>query len=184
MMPQFEFYGTWDDSWQILGDITSHLFFLIPDRWYESSEIPKYNSLNNELKSTLRLKRRVFLWNQDFSVFSPGVRLQKAGSYSGKYQVGAEYGGPCLALTLPACSENENKLNLSCGQLTYPKEFLHPETGNWVPASEKLKSGYKNVIVLIKKSLIKHKSKTAIWIGKNASQLLEQQKAEIRDKWT
>jgi len=181
-MAQFDFYGTWIDSWKLLEILTEKNLSLIPDQWYKSPSAIFFNEINEELKDLLHKKRRLFIWGKEFSLFPPHFVLQKSGPRQGEYSIGAAYGGPCLDLTLPACFENDKKIKLSCGTLTFPKDYKNPKTNEWLKTSEDLKKYYKIISTDFKKILKKTKFRKLIWIGGDALNLLENGNAEIVDK--
>jgi hypothetical protein len=182
-MSQFDYFGTWEDSWEILDIILNNEDVeLIPDMWYETSIPLKFKQVDENLKNILRKKRRLFILGKYFSIYPPCLKKKEDGPMIGKYNLYANYGGPSLDLSLPVCFEKDNIINFGSGILSYPKEFLNPHTGIWENSTQNLKDAYKRICSLLKKHLIRHKINSNIWIGNNALTLLKAGKAQIYDK--
>lgn len=181
-MSQFDFYGTWSDSWELLKIALKYDTVLIPDCWYEEPKPILFKDITDELKQLMFKKRRLFIWGKDFSNFEPGFIIQLSGPRKGMYSTGAEYGGPCLDLTLPACFERNDIINLSCGTLTYPKEYKNPNTSKWEKSSETIANKYKTIRKDFKKRLKEYRVGKYIWIGEDALALLQNGKAKIIDR--
>jgi hypothetical protein len=170
------------DSWKILEMLLRKNLSLIPDQWYKTPKALFFNEVNDDLKELMHKKRRVFIWGKEFSLFQPLFVLQNSGPRQGEYSIGAEYGGPFLDLTLPACFERNGKINLSCGTFTYPEKFKNPEKDKWLKAPEELIKAYKVTCDDFKKTLKRFKYKKYIWIGEDALNLLRTDEAKIVDK--
>jgi hypothetical protein len=178
MTRQFEFLGTWNDSWGVLeailarGDAT-----LIPDLWYEEAKPLVFAAVDETLKGLLHQRRRVYVWSTAFSKFPPGLERQGSGPKAGKYFVRLSLGGPGLELTLPACFEAEGLINLNFGSLSYAKETFNPETGRWEKPSSQLKAGYDDVRSRLCSHVLKRES--GVWTGLDATHLLNTGRARI-----
>src|SRR5258708_7404225 len=129
-MPQFDYLGSWDDSWMILDAILKkNGIHVIPDLWYEEPTATSFSTLNNELETVVQKKRRVYLWSEDFARVPPFLQRQNEGTMAGKYSIRPDIFGPVISLTLPACQDTEGLLNLRFGILSYQPESLNPEHG-------------------------------------------------------
>ncbi len=181
-MAQFDFYGTWLDSWKLLEVLLEKDLSLIPDKWYKKPDALFFKEITEDLKDLIHKKRRVFICGKKFSLFQPLFVQQKSGPKQGQYSIGAEYGGPYLDLTLPACFEKDDIINLSCGTLTFPKQYKNPETNEWLNAPAELKISYKDTCGDFKKKLKRFKYKKYIWIGEDALGRLKTDKVKIVDK--
>lgn len=180
-MAQFNYLGTWDDSWTILaavlarGDIR-----IIPDRWYETEFPSTYNLLNNELKSIVEHKRRIYLFSSAFSILPPFLVRQNRGLMTGKYSVQEEYAGPLLSLTLPACYNEGGYVNLNFGELSYPSRIIDPRTLKVEIPSQAVLAAYNDIRIRLKRVLHRHKlPKNWIQIGPDALRLLRKGDARI-----
>ncbi len=178
-MGQFDFLGTWNDSWNLLGEILKRNDVkFVPDLKFNGPKPLYITYLDEEAKEVLRDRRNLYIWGS-FSIFPPCLDRIEEGQNAGKYSVWLAGGGPGLGLTLPACYEEGGLLNLGTGDLSYPKFTFNPNTNLWEPPSPALKAGYKDIKARIKRHLVRHKLKTFIWIGKEALQLVKQNKAKI-----
>lgn len=181
MTRQFEFLGTWTDSWAVLeailkrGDAT-----LIPDLWYEEPTPLAFVTVDETLKGLLRQRRRVYIWCTQFSKFPPHLEQQGSGPRAGKFFVRLPLSGPGLELTLPACFEAEGLINLNFGSLSYSKETLNPQSGKWERASSQLKAGYRDVRSRLCRYALKLEN--GIWTGLDAAQLLNTGRAKLADR--
>lgn len=181
-MAQFDFFGTWEDSWRLLQEIIKfNDVTFVPDLIYDSPEPIFINTINEEAKEYIKIKRHLYIWGKLFSKYPPLLLRRESGPKEGTYYVQVDYSGPSLELILPACFEENGLINLNTGMVTYSKEYLNPESGNWENPSKELKDVYKNICTLLKKSiLIRYDLKTSYqWIGKNAVKLLQENKAQI-----
>ncbi len=175
---QFNFIGTWNDSWAVIEAIlTRGETTLIPDLWYETSIPLSFHELDESLKSLLRQRRRVYIWCKAFSPFPPVLERQESGPNAGKYFVRLALGGPGLELTLPACFEAQGVVNLNFGSLSYARETFNPETRQWDKPSLELKAGYADVRAHLREHVLRQESD--VWAGPDAIQLLRKGRAKM-----
>jgi hypothetical protein len=188
-MAQFDYLGTWQDSWAILnailepGDVR-----LIPDlkylksrpnfRYYTKPEPLIFTSLNDELKEIMLVRRAGFLFSDKFSRSPPWFDSIEIDGQK-QYYVRSSCGGPCLDLTLPACYEAEGLLKLASAHLYYARHTWNPATEVWEPPSLELRAGYKEILNRMKRHLVRHRFHMDIWTGRDALQLLQHNKARI-----
>ena len=157
-MAQFDFYGSWEDSWQVVESILlNKKIKVLPDMWYVEP-VPKYfTKLNEELKQLLLKKRRLFLAHNEVSIYQPLFKQCKTGVMTGKYSIFSDWGGPFLDLTLPGFFDIEGVIQLGPGTLTYPKFVQHPKTLQIEQTGPEIKEAYKEICGVIKKVMIRQK---------------------------
>src|SRR6266540_1924481 len=116
-MAQFDFLGTWNDSWGILAAILgTNDYSLVPDLLYDKPEPLFVTEIDDSAKEMLlNGKRNGFLWSWQFSRFPPVMKRIEGGEAAGKYYVGLGEGGPYLRLVLPGGYEEGGVLNLGPG---------------------------------------------------------------------
>lgn len=180
-MPQFDFLGTWEDSWALLDSILDREGVqALPDQWYGSNIPIGFSKLNEELKAILKKKRRLYLVSKDFSLLPPFLKKQNTGEMAGKYAIVETYAGPLISLTLPACYLKNDLTNLNFGALSYPTKIFNPVTRSLQPPSRELKAAYNDIRQRSKRILVRHKIASSwIYIGRNAFNLLKAGDAEI-----
>lgn len=176
---QFGFFGTWDDSWNLLsllerrGDVS-----FILDVWRSSPEIQVFSIVSHRFRGMLRDHPRLFVLPRIY-LDAPGrATLQNSGEKSGQYFM-RETGGPFLSLTLPACYEESDCICLNTGRLSYPVKYFDYCTDDGLPAPDALKLTYRDIVKSFKKALLKHKVNSTVWIGHHALKLLKEGRARI-----
>lgn len=180
-MAQFDFLGSWDDSWQIMASILQigHIS-VIPDLWYERPEPIFIKALDHEAKDILRDRRNMFLWSTKFSRFPPTMVRMEGGEKRGKYYLRLSGGGPGLQFTLPACYEKDGLWNLAVAHLEYQRETLNPETEQWEKPTPELIAGYKEVKEILLPHLVaRHEFALHVPIAHDALRLLREGQARI-----
>jgi hypothetical protein len=179
-MAQFDFYGTWDDSWGIVAAILENKeYSLVPDLLYDKPEPVFVTKFNDIAKELLLQKRNAFLWSPKFSVFPPFMKRIEGGEAAGKFYVGLSVGGPYLRLFLPPSYEEGSVINLVLGSLHCPKWTTKPGTYIAIKPSPELRAGFKEVTAIIKRQLVQSKARPVIWIGQEASRLVEEGRARV-----
>src|SRR4051794_37479700 len=110
-MAQFDFFGTFNDNWALLSRVIEAVRpVLIPDKWYRESNPAIYTDLNDELKSELQKKRRVFVFPSDAQIFPEhGMKLHPSGPMPGWHTVQHNELGDSVDLTLPACFDRDRQ---------------------------------------------------------------------------
>lgn len=179
-MAEFDFLGSWSDSWGILAAILANSeYSLVPDLLYDKPEPLFVTTINDSVREMLLDRRNGFLWSTKFSRFPPVMWRIEGGEADGKYHVGLGEGGPYLRLVLPACYEEEGVLNLGLGSLYYPKWTTKPGTKIVIKPSPELRRGFKEVKSVLVRHLVPLKSHPDIWIGQDANRLVEEGRARI-----
>jgi hypothetical protein len=179
-MAQFDFVGTWNDSWGILATILENSeYSLVPNLLYESPEPLFVTKIDDLVKAMLLDRGDGFLWSTKFSRFPPVMKRIEGGEAAGKYYVGLSEGGPYLRLTLPACYADEEVINLAPGHLYYPKWTTRPGTHIAIRPSPELRAGFREVKAITERQLVRLKVRPDIWSGQEASRLVEEGRARI-----
>jgi hypothetical protein len=180
-MAQFDFLGSWNDSWDIVAAILENKDLrLVPDLRYDKPEPLFATALDDSLKAMLLDRGNGFLWSTRFSRYPPVMGRIEGGEAAGKYTVSLTRGGPYLRLGLPFCYEEGGVINLAAGSLYYPSWFLNPEATVSEKASPELRAGFKDVKAVIRRHLVRLKSRPDIWSGREASRLVEGGRARVR----
>ena len=179
-MAQFNFLGTWNDSWGILAAILAHSeYSFVPDLYYDSPEPLFLTKIDYGLKEMLLDRRNGYIWSTKFSVDTLGMLSTKEGQNAGKYSVGSTEGGPVLRLVLPPCYEQGGVINLGPGMLSCPRWTIKPGTYDAKKPSAELRAGFKEVKAILKRQLVRLKVRPDIWSGQEASRLVEEGRAKI-----
>lgn len=176
-MRQFDFLATWDDSWEILGDVLSCAGTSVsPSRWYDKPVADTFTTLSPALKALLREKRQLYIWRPSFTEHPPALTMQELGPRTGSYFIDPSKGGPGLELVLPACFTRDDNLYLNYGSLSYPATILDRSTGESRRAPLALAEGFRDVLRTIQSHLVQDGEK---WLGKEALQLLRAGTAQV-----
>jgi hypothetical protein len=180
-MAQFEFLGTWNDSWNILAAILEHSeYSLVPDVKYDKPELLFVTKIDDPVKEMFLDRRNGFIWSTKFSLLPPSMNRIEGGVNVGKYYVSPTEGGPVLRLVLPACYEEGGVINLAPGMLSCPRATIKPGTNVAEKPSPAVRAGFKEVKAIIKRQLVRLKVRADIWSGQEASRLVEENRARIR----
>lgn len=181
-MAQFDFIGTWDDSWQIVEALLElEGLTLIHDRNYAEPSPWNLTELTTDTQHLLRERRRLFIWSDGFSLHPPVMNRIDPADGPSFYSINQMRGGPFLELDLPPCFFEAERLNLAAGSLSYMKSHFNPERNDWDAPSPALIDGYKSLIRLLKSRVVKrHQFHERIWAGKHALRELAENRAVLR----
>jgi hypothetical protein len=179
-MAQFDYLGTWNDSWQILARILERGGTrLVPDLWYTSPEPLYIEAIDSTAKEVLTKRRRLCIWADDFSRFPPIIKPVDYSRPDTLYTLQPTRGGPSIDFTLPPCYEEEGFTNLANGMCVAHGHYWNPESEVWERASANLQAGRKDIVRRMKQYLVRYKFHKHIWIGPDGLRLLEEGKARI-----
>lgn len=184
-MAQFDFFGTWEDSWEILEKvIMTFNCKLIPDLWYSSEIINMYEAVTEDLKLHLVKRRHLFILKQIDEVSMNGFLKNRAIHSNGQYRIDPEIFGETIELTLPACYKNNNITMLGLGMLTYCREYYNFTKNSWEKPTNELKTFYADLRKVIRRCIISKKyPKGKIWIGRDAFRKVSEGKADFSDRY-
>jgi hypothetical protein len=190
-MAQFDFLGTWTDSWLILhallepGDI-----LLVADMDYDRPEPLFVRTVEEAQEEPLRA-RSWYLWSEQFSKHPPFLERMELEDNQEQYWVNVSTAGPLLQLVLPGCYRYDAAgvavhafdggpgLHLAPGMLSHQREYLDPQTQTWERASAAVKAGYKEVLHRMKTKLVRHRFHVPIWTGRDALREVQENRARI-----
>lgn len=180
-MAQFDFLGSWDDTWKIMASILQiDRIQVIPDLKFDRPAPTFITVLDAPSIDQIMERRNVFLWSTKFSRFPPAMVRIEGGVNAGKYYLDLSGAGPGLRLVLPACYEKDDLWNLGAGSLYYQRETLNPETQLWEKPTPELIAGYKEVKGVLRPHLVaRHEFALRVPIGHDALRLLREKKARI-----
>ena len=191
-MAQFDFLGTWQDSWEIItsilkpGDAS-----LIADVTYDMPQAPLLTSIDDIQQQCFVGQRKFFVHSTKFSRNPLHWSQIDAGPNQGKNFIAERKGGPLLTLALPPCYrydsqhnatnafEDGSDLHLGCGTLLCHRRYWNEQALNWELPSEAVKSGYKEILQRMKTHLVRHQFHVPIWVGKDALKQIQTGKASI-----
>src|SRR4051812_44477327 len=136
-MREFYFYGSWDDSFAIIGAILdTGRVTAFASKPYMEPKARFFNKLTPELQEIARARGALRLWLPGISSFPLQFGRWDSGVYAGQYFV--TDGGPYLNLSLPGCYEEGPEgpgpatgvggpIRLAAGCLSCDHEFYVPE---------------------------------------------------------
>jgi hypothetical protein len=182
-MAQFEYLGTWVDSFEILKIlINNNSLTLIGNLWYEKNDTSGLYVItenNDESRNYIKKYRNLFIWDKSITKFPPMLVKQNSGPKAGWHRLSYQRGGPMLDLTFPGCSQSDDSINLSIGILACPPYYENPETKEMEKTPNDVKVLFKLLCKDIKRQLVRYKHNIYIWTGKDAVRLLGEGKARI-----
>ncbi len=192
-MAQFDFAGTWVDSWAHLERLVdTGRFSFVVDKWYTEPVPLQFRALDEDIRDIVRHRRGVYLFSDSYSRFPVAFGPPTS---NGLMLIAPKEGGPSLELVLPACFEKEGKTHLRSGWLMHQPYFQNPETGEWYRAPEELRLAYKQVCALLRRGLVKRYMRIypvkaspprcviqTKWIGPDGAALLEAGAAELNGR--
>ncbi|HJT34424.1 MAG TPA: hypothetical protein VJ783_20500 [Pirellulales bacterium] len=174
IVAEFSFFGTWNDSWELLGSILEvEGPKFVPDLKYDTDEPLFISTVDDSFKAMMLERRHTFIWSSNFSVFPPLLRRISAGAAKGKYFVDLSARGPALELTLPVCYRGARGLELGAGVLAYGRRTFNPSNGAWEGPSGQLIRGYAEVKNRLKDRLVRGPRTRNKWFGPEALRLIE-----------
>lgn len=177
-MRQFDFWGSWDDSFAIITAILSTGKALaFPDMPYAEPQVRFFEQLTPEFQTIARARGKLFLWLPGISDSLP-IRFGKwdSGIHAGQYFVTGS--GPYLELVLPGCYREGGLIQLRSGFLACDHEFYLPDA-KIVVAMPRAAQELHDEFVKIIKSHCKRFGPKKRWVGHHARKLLEEGKAEV-----
>lgn len=191
-MGQFDFLGTWQDSWEIVASILKPGdASLIADATYDMRHAPLLTSVDDIRQQCFAGHRKFFIQSTEFSHNPLHWSQIDAGQNQGRYFVDERKGGPLLILALPPCYrydaqlkatnalDNGPDLHLGCGTLHCQRQYWNEQAQIWEAPSEGVKTGYKEILRRMKMHLVRHAFHEPIWVGKNALKQIQSGNASI-----
>lgn len=180
-MVEFQFYGTWDDTWRLLRAVLAREgTACVADLAYHDAKPVWIRTLTSHAKEILRRRRRVYVFGEDFSTRPPCLVQHLSGPLAGRYFVYLAGGGQGLELALPNCHMEEGIWQLGAGRLTHPHEFWNGERGRWEKPSANLRAAFTDVRMRLRAELEHHMPIRDLWVGPSAWKLVRGGKARIR----
>lgn len=150
-MAEFNFYGCWQDSLEILTKLAlGEKFRFFVDKHYDQPEAKWLNILEDGFMDGLESPAAFGLWSSDYSIFPLTF---ESYAYHGKtyYEIKHSYSGPILRLLLPANNiNNSGGVQIGHGWASYPSVFYHPRTHEPYPPPETLSSAFAEIKKTIK----------------------------------
>ena len=112
-MAEFDFYGTWEDSYVQL-DRLAHLsrFILVVDMDYEEPVVLQSRILSEDFMAVVKQRPHLYLYSDEYSRFPAGFHT----SGRGFMWIDPHISGPALLLDLPICRQLEASLQLFARQ--------------------------------------------------------------------
>lgn len=183
-MAEFNFYGTWKDSINLLNQlIRSGPFRLIADIAYSDARALEISSTSDDLLEAVRITHHLYVWSDSYSRYP--IRFGKRSSH-GEITINQLESGPCISMYLPDEYRKDGKLRVGRGDIQYPPYFVNPTTNTTYPPPDELKKSFRFLKALIQKKFRKKywqplklspygrpSSIEPIWIGDNALELLK-----------
>lgn len=174
-MAEFEYFGTWADSWAMLTDIMKlDDYELLVDDFYEVPNAALYGLADAALETSVKLVPKVLLFGP-FSKCGPVFIKQTAGEKAGQYYAAYNKGGPFLDLSL--ARETDSGL-VGIGSLSYGTEFLDPGTGAWLKPAPEVRHAFNGIKSAMRRRLTKMTLRRPFWIAQDA--LLRLERGELR----
>jgi len=176
-MRQFEFWGTWEDSFAIIAAILdTGKATAFRSKPYAEPQAQFFDRFTPDLREIARERGALYFWLPGISYFPLRFARWESGIYAGQYFVTG--GGPFLQLSLPACHEEGGLTRLGCGDLSCDHEFYEPDA-RIVVKMPKAAQQIDDEFVKIIKARCKRFGPKKRWVGHHARKLLEEGKAEV-----
>jgi hypothetical protein len=181
-MAEFHYYGTFDESLAILGDVLSlgGLEALHDHGVRRPEDLPRFGLLTEELKDRLRLVPRYFIVGP-FTGSPLSFDVLETGPYAGEYRIQETENGPVLRGWLAQLREIDGLPTLCSGDFGHQRHYwdTRTNTGFWPP--DDLKKSYAQIVRRMKRHLVQHQLGKKVWITPGALGLLLAGKARIKD---
>ncbi len=180
-MAEFHFYGSYDDTLQILQALLRYDGIAFTPRLnYPGPIPPSFHDVTNELRDAIHINRGLILTGP-FSETPLVLQEITGGKYDGTFVLDTTRGGPFLELELPMCKKLDGvHWHLGPGSLFHPREFWDESGNNRIPLSGSSKAAYEFLVNAIK-SVVRRKKigESTRWIGPSAISLLDRAEALI-----
>jgi hypothetical protein len=187
-MAEFFFYGTNVDAVRVLKSlIAMGGVSVIPDKLYEGPPVEEYDTLEDHVLPELLRAPRLYV-RGGFGSAPLRLRQLDAGPAAGKWHIpfevadnlGSEFGGPVLSLSVPGCNERSGCLYLYPGDFYRPRRYWDKRARADCPVPEDIKQAYEAMVRRIKAVLSRKKiGRHTEWIGADAYEKLVDGKALI-----
>jgi len=169
-MAEFNYLGTWNDSFRILEDLLRYPGIrAYVDQPYANEHPPSFTVLTDEIKEQLRRWDRVFLFG-DYSTYPPLLHPRENGPQAGMFFLSPIRGGPHLGFDLAKEQMLDGKLTLFPGGLqSQPWYMVEPD--HFEDATPELRTAYFDLQKVMKRHLTRYKE--SAWMGKEALRRFE-----------
>ena len=179
-MPLFAYYGTFDESLDIVRALCAQGLSIIPHTGaLDAPAAPRFESVDDDLVSQFR-KSTQFYITGPFTQFPIRFKQLKTGPKAGKYLID-ESSADSLLLQASIARVNlvDGKPRLIWGNIILQKTYRDSSTGEWRRPSEELREAYKRVVTLVKKKAKRYVAGVPIRIAPGALALFERGEAHI-----
>jgi hypothetical protein len=183
-MSEFKYYGSWDDSWEIISLILQlKQFVIFGDIAYKTKKTQEIQSREEMDKYLLESTRSVFISSDLFTKYPV---IFHGPNKNGDYSVNQLVSGPFLELTLSCQTQLDGKICFYAGSFFFQPYIIDPASNTQIKASDELRTSFSVIKKNISKSLIrkfwkpykysieeKYQDKVMpVWIGRNALEML------------
>jgi hypothetical protein len=152
-MAQFDFFGSWNDSKNILNQIiTFGDIKIIPNMAYRKPEVLQLQTISEIELEIIRKNHSVFLASDTFARFP--IKFWGPDS-RGDLSIHQLLSGPIMIMGLPDIYEEDGMLRMGAGDIRYPPHFINPITNQEYSPPEAMYSVFKSVKKMIQKSMVK-----------------------------
>jgi hypothetical protein len=178
-MPELQHYALAGEALEILRELLDHKLVAIPELpKLTEPALARYDAYGPELVDSLQ-RYRCLLLEGAFTKHPLRFDRRDAGSAAGTYYVDQDT-GPRVRWCLPGL-DTADRPTLFPGTVSYRASYLNPDSRQWEPASDELKTAFKQIVEIFKRHLVRtaHGSGERLWVGPAAKQAIERGEAFI-----
>ena len=196
-MPEFSYFGVWDDSLDQLQAIAGlgRFRFVVGSRRYQEPKALEFTQPAQIAPDLVGKPLVLHLWSDEYSLFPP--RFDRHGEWFG---IDTVRSGPTLSLTLPASFERDGRVSVGHGLVHCPNFWQNPDTGAHYGTPDKLRRAYADVRAVLRRETLVQRFLAAegfnmravdwepvvesYWIGRHAAATLDEGQTDIIVGWT
>jgi hypothetical protein len=183
-MGDFNFYGSWEDSLEIIDQILKmEAFKLIVDMSYKEEKVIEVVSSSNIPEELITSYGSLYLWSDNYSIYPILFDKPNKNHYRIINQLES---GPLIRVNLPRIFEIDKKNILGRGFIFSTPYFVIPNTNTGYSPPEGLRKTFSKLKTTLQKTMVKkywtpfkyfpfpnNDSIEPVWIGKKAYERLK-----------
>lgn len=175
-MAELQYYALSSELGAPIRPLLDAGFRIIPERPVLSTPtLETYATYSPAIEESLRTYRSALI-EGSFTKHPLEFGRRRSGEASGTYYVEL-LSGPRIRWIVPGIDGSR----LAAGSISYGKGYRDPATGRWEAPSEELKDGFKRVLDVIKRELVRISLRAGerVWVSKAAKEAIDRGEVKL-----